>query len=327
MKKNGPKLPNLLIVGAAKSGTTSLHFFLKQHPDVFMSPVKEPKFITSQFLPFPFRGVGDRRVEKQVVKNLEDYIGLFKKAGNERILGEGSTDTLYYYERSIPVIKKILGNPKIIIILRNPVDRAFSNYFHLVRDGREFLSFEEALAEEENRIRNNWDYFWHYKALGLYSAQVGAFLNEFPHVKVLLFDQLRSDVTGMMREIFSFLEIDADFKITRPDVPLNVSGVPKNRFFHFLFNSNNLVFRTGRRILANSPLEDRLAKFVARIRRRNLERIKPDEKIRRQLREFYREDILKLEKILGYDLSSWLRDGPENKTQNEKQGFITADLS
>jgi len=300
------KLPNLLIVGAAKSGTTSLHYYLRQHPEIYMSPVKEPKFITAQFVRFPLRGVGDDRTERQIVKDLRSYKALFAKAKREKVLGESSTDTMYYYDRSIPVIREILGQPKILIILRNPVERAFSNYLHLVRDGRETLSFEEALEQEESRIRDNWNYFWHYRSLGLYANQVKAFLEAFPATKVVLFDDLRKDLPGLLREIFTFLEVDPSFTVKIPSAPLNVSGVPKNKLFQAVLDGDNPFLRTVRRLLENTPLEDPLSRIMAKVRKMNLEKIKMDSRTRKSLIEFYEPDIRELSRIIDRDLSSWL---------------------
>ena len=115
-------LPNFLIVGAAKSGTTSLYRYLQQHPDIFMSQKKEPKFFSSQFLKFPFVGPGDQNMELSICKTFDKYESLFKYADNIKAVGEASADNLYYYTHAIPLIKKYLGNVKILIILRNPID-------------------------------------------------------------------------------------------------------------------------------------------------------------------------------------------------------------
>lgn len=301
------KLPNFLIVGAAKSGTTSIHYFLKQHPQIFMSTVKEPKFISAQFLTFPFRGIGDSDVEKTVCKDISSYRSLFEKVKDEKILGEASTDTLYYAEKSVEVIKKTLGNPKILIVLRNPVDRAFSNYIHLVKDGRENLSFADALDQEEYRIKNNWDYFWHYKSLGMYYQQVRSFLENFPEVQIFLFEQLKENMAQLIKEVFTFLEVDASYEIKNTETPLNVSGIPKNKVMQKFLSTHNIFFRTGRKMLHDTFLEDPLAKFAANLRKKNLTRKKLDSGMRKSLVEFYRKDILKLSDLIHEDLSHWLK--------------------
>jgi len=145
------KLPNFLIVGAAKSGTTSLYHYLKQHTEIYMSSIKEPKFITSQFLTFPFKGTGDEKVEQNIIKSFREYCNLFKDVNNDKMIGEASADNLYFFKKAINIITHYLKKPKIIIILRNPIERAFSHFNQFIRDNREYLSFEEALKEEKNR--------------------------------------------------------------------------------------------------------------------------------------------------------------------------------
>ena len=139
----GVLLPNFLVVGAGKSGTTSLYHYLKAHPGVFMSRIKEPGFIFAQFNKMPQSGVGDER--QTTVGSFSAYCRLFEDAEGKKAVGEASNDNLYHYERAIPYIKRFFGDIKIIIILRNPVDRAFSAYTYLLRDNREFLTFEEDL--------------------------------------------------------------------------------------------------------------------------------------------------------------------------------------
>jgi len=122
------KLPNFLIVGAPKCGTTSLYYYLKQHPDIFMPTMKEPRFFLSETMNFPHQGIDDRRVDKMIIKNLDDYKKIYLEADQEKARGDASAGNLYFYKKVIPGIKAYLGDPKIIISLRNPLDRAFSNY-------------------------------------------------------------------------------------------------------------------------------------------------------------------------------------------------------
>ena len=145
-------LPNFLIVGAAKAGTTSLFEYLGEHPQIFTPAKKEPKFFSYGCYPSPLKGPGDDLVESQIVKNFDEYKKLFDNSDAYPLRGEASPDSLYYWNGAIPKIKKILGDVKIIIMIRNPANRAFSNYMHLIRDGRETLNFEAALDAEEYRI-------------------------------------------------------------------------------------------------------------------------------------------------------------------------------
>src|SRR5687768_6547415 len=195
------KLPNFLIVGAAKCGTSSLHKYLDQHPEIFMSKVKEPRFLSSQVTPFPLNGPGDHKVEAWYVKNYSDYIKLFEGSEGYPVVGESSADTLYFYKGTIPIIKKYLGDPKIIIMLRCPLKRAFSAYQYLVRDLREDLSFEDGLVEEHNRIKNNFELIYHYTTASLYYDSVKAFLDNFSSVKVILTEEQEARPQQVLRDI------------------------------------------------------------------------------------------------------------------------------
>ena len=176
LRRNEPRdvaLPNFLIIGAAKAGTTSLYRYLEQHPEVYMSPVKEPKFFALGGERLDYRGPGDEaRMRGASVTSLEDYRELFRGVSTETAVGEAST--LYLYsERAAARIKHHVPDVKLIAVLRNPVDRAYSDFLHLVRDGIEPLTdFPQALEAEESRIRSRWAPMWHYRRRGFYHPQL-----------------------------------------------------------------------------------------------------------------------------------------------------------
>jgi len=301
------KLPNFLIVGAAKAGTTSLYYYLKEHPEIYMSPIKEHKFITSNFLKFPFKGIGDDLVEKNIIKNFESYQKLFLGVKNEKAIGEASADNLYYYKKSINYIKKILGEVKIIIILRNPIDRAFSAYSHLMRDNREFLTFEDALKQEENRKKKNWEFIWYYKDVGFYYNQVKAYLENFSEVKVYLYDDLKKDPLSLVQDIYRFLEVDDSFIPKSIGERFNVSGVPKNKFLHeFLTKPNPVKSAIKPLVKLILPKETR-QRLLNKLLQKNLKKPEMKPETREYLKGLYREDILKLQDLIKKDLSHWLK--------------------
>src|ERR687883_42510 len=158
-------MPNFFVVGAQKAGTTSLYYYLKQHPEVYMSPVKEPHFFEGMQSEFYRPG---RKV--MPVTCLGDYQALFQGVSNEKAIGEASASCLYS-PKAPALLKGAIPNAKLIAVLRNPVDRAYSNFLHCIRVNREPLpSFAGALQAEEGRIRNNWGPLWHYKQKGFYYA-------------------------------------------------------------------------------------------------------------------------------------------------------------
>lgn len=307
--KNEIRLPNFLIVGAAKSGTTSLSYYLKQHEQIYISPVKEPKFFTSAFLNFPLKGIGDNVVEKHIIKNFEDYKSLFKWATPQRkAIGEASVDNLYYHENAIKQIKKYLGDPKIIIVLRNPISRAFSAYTHLVRDGRETLSFEKGLELEQERMKNNWEFMWFYKNVGLYHEQVKDYLESFSNVKIYLMEDLENKPLDVIKDIFVFLDVDDEF-IPDVSVKYNVSGIPKRKIYGKISkNLNSIGSFLEKRINYLFPKKGiKVVGIFETLRSKEIRKPNMKKETHDLLVDFYRDDILKTQKLIGRDLSNWLK--------------------
>lgn len=299
------KLPNFLIVGAARCGTTSLYNYLIQHPEIFMSVVKEPQFITAQFLKFPHTGKGDKIVDTNRVKDFEQYRGLFISGYKEKAIGEASADILYYYSRSISIIKEILGEAKIIIVLRNPVNRAFSNYMYLTKDGNETLEFEESLQTENERIASNFSYIWHYQKIGFYFQQVKAFIESFENVAVYLYDDLQTNANELLFRIFNFLEVDNSYK-PKSKITYNASGVPKNKYvYDFLTKSNPLKQMIKPIADKLFPIEKR-SHFIERAKTKLLDKEAMNIGTKQYLEELYRDDILELQELLRIDLKAWI---------------------
>jgi len=298
-------LPNFLVVGAAKSGTTALYYQLKGHPEIFCCPVKEPCYFSSQVLRLPQPGIGDER--KLYVKTYADYCKLFEGAEGKKAIGEASADTIYFYEKTIPVIQQVLVDPRIIILLRNPVDRSFSAYLHLVRDNRETLSFEEGLAREEERIRLDWQCMWHYKNRGMYYNQVKAFKTEFSRVLICLYDDFKKEPQAVIKQVCQFLEVDPDFQPANTRSRYNISGIPRFRSLNNIFLMKNIVQRILRKVGSFVLTEDGWVKFRDSLRAKLYVKavMKPD--TRAYLQQVFREDILKLQDLLDRDLGGWLK--------------------
>ena len=299
-----PLLPNFLIAGAAKSGTTALYYQLKGHPEIYLSPVKEPCFFSGCVLELPQPGIDDHK--KFYVKSYQEYCKLFEGAAGKKAIGEASADTIYFHDKTIPLVKEFLGDPKIIIMLRNPVDRAYSAYLHLVRDDREYLSFEEALKEEEKRIGLDWQCMWHYKTRGMYYNQVKAFKENFSRVAVFLYDDFKSDSPGVIRQVCEFLEVDTAYQPENTGSQYNVSGVPRFKSLNRMFLMKNVWQRTIRNIGRRLLTEDGWVKFRDGVRKKLVVKTAMKPETRVYLQNEFREDILKLRDLLGRDLSAWL---------------------
>jgi hypothetical protein len=307
MEKRGMiRLPNFLIVGMSRCGTTSLFYYLKEHPDVFMSSTKEPSFFLAQFNPVPEKGIGDD--ERKYYQDFEDYCRLFKKAGNRKAIGEASSENLYHSEKVIPYIQKYLGNPKIIISLRNPVERAFSAYTYLISQNREFLSFEEGLEQEEKRRRDGWRHIWFYQDAGFYFRGVKAYLENFSEVKVCLLDDLKKGPVSLVQDVYRFLGVDPSF-VPNVTVRYKTSGIPRSKKINRLFEEptrlRKIVRGVGRFLLT----EDRWIQWRDTLKNKSYAKAEMKAETRKSLENAYREDLLKLQDLIHRDLSRWLGSG------------------
>lgn len=293
--------PDFFIVGAAKSGTTSLYNYLRQHPNVFMPIEKEPFFF------------GDWRASVSR-EDLEGYLRLFEDAGEDTVAGEAST-TYLYSESAASEIKQFQPRAKIIMVLRNPVDRAYSQYWHNVRQELVSSSFEEELEEEEKRLREGWRGFYpgeeppsYYIKSGRYAEQVARFLEVFgsDSVRIYFFEDLGTDAQSVCRDVFSFLRVDPDWPVNVRGV-YNVSGPIRNAFLGRLITRRLWIKEVAKRVLPVSWLravrEWVLQKNVATVPEMNPE-------TRRRLQRLFEEDILYAQKVTGRDLSHWLARPP-----------------
>ena len=165
--------PDFLIVGAPKAGTTALHAALAQHPDVFTSRPKEPKYWLCDDAPPPaWNGPGDRHSQREWIWRRRDYEALFEHAGPDQVRGE-STPFYLWNRGAHRRIGEALPDVKLVAVVRDPIDRAYSNWMHLWSDGLEPVAdFERSLSLQQQRIDAGWAPFWRYLELGLYGEQL-----------------------------------------------------------------------------------------------------------------------------------------------------------
>ncbi len=301
-------LPNFLVIGAAKAGTNALYHYLRQHPQVYMSPWKEPKFFAFESADeLRFRAAGGREaaVNSTVILDRAEYEELFAGAQGEVALGEASPQ--YLYARKAPGrIAAHVPEMKLVAVLRNPVDRAFSSYQHLVRDGLEPLDFGAALDAEPARIAENYAFIYRYTDLGFYTRQLDRYAALFPpdQLLVLVYDDLRRDPEETCRTVFAFLGVDESFRPALTE-PHNVSGLPRSRLVHTLLNPSA---RMKRRLWQRTPsaLKEPLLGAHTRLVNRNLERQSIPGAERARLQRVFEGEVAELEERLGRDLSHWL---------------------
>ncbi|MDB0006964.1 sulfotransferase [Flavobacteriales bacterium] len=305
------KYPNFFIVGAPKSGTTSLYHYLKQHPDISI-PEKEPRY----FIKDSILGVSEEDPIKPYllrssILDEKKYFDLYKDK-TEKILCDSSTQYLFHHDEVIPKIKALANEPKILILLRNPIDRAYSNYQHNLSTF-ENLSFEKAINQEQQRSDKKFNSFWYYQGLSLYSNQVSAYQKEFKDVKVLFFEDFIEDINGTLSDIFDFLEIDSSFEPSNFMVNKKSTGVPKRKWVNSL-----LQYFSGLSFLKNSfyrlfgKEKTKLIRELAM--RKNLTKTKKgiDDKLRLQLESFFLDDVNKLKEILPLQNVNWLNNGKDS---------------
>lgn len=178
-------LPNMLIIGAPKSGTTSLYQYISGHPQVYMSPIKEPFFFASDNGRLDYPGTQVLLPFGASITTPNAYEALFAGATSQHcIIGEASAT--YLYNSNTPArIKRLIPSVKMIAILRHPVERAFSQFMDNRRDGREpMLDFARALAVEDERIRRGWRLTVHYRAMGFYFQQLTRYYSLFPKEQI-----------------------------------------------------------------------------------------------------------------------------------------------
>ena len=297
-------MPNFLIIGAMKAGTTSLYYYLGQHPQIYMSPKKEPRFFALEGEKLDYRGPHNKKATSDSITNIKDYCALFQGVSIETAIGEASP--LYLYSPKAPDrIKHYIPDAKLIVMLRDPAERAYSNFLHGVREGWEpLVDFAEALEQEETRVRNNWSYFWHYKRRGFYYTQLKRYFEKFDRtqIRVYLFEDWQSSNIKILHDIFRYLNVD-DTYVPDSYEKYNVSGIPKIKTLHQLLHRPNPI-----RSALKPFLPRRLRGWViTNIVNRNLVRPQLPSEVRRQLVELYREDILKLQDLIQRDLSNWLQ--------------------
>jgi len=292
-------LPNLLIVGAAKSGTTSLHNYLNQHPEVFMCNPKEPHFLIN-------KEIGVERIPVGI-SNFQEYENLFEEGKHKKFRGESSVMYLMYPEIVIPKIKDLLGyDAKIIIMLRNPIERAYSGYQHVKRyNVKEELDFENALATSEERYftREDMTPASRYKELGLYFKQVKSFLQEMKNVHIIIYDDYQQDFQEEMNKVFAFLEI-SQVKINADQRHMVGGWQWENESMKKMMMKKSPLKTLLKIIIPFKSLRKKVRQYLQSKNTTNVPKMSL--KTKYMLKQFYKNDVQKLSDLLNRDLNYWI---------------------
>lgn len=311
------KIPNFFIVGVVKGGTTSMYQYLAQHPEVYMSPIKETNFFSreaidestftrdyrhdvdvnlKEYLESDFR----EKIHIAHVTSDEDYLKLFKKVNSEKAIGEISNSYILYPG----VAEKIYAfNPqaKIIMILRNPAERAFSQYVMNLRQGKTLnKSFLHEILEDNKKPVQGWGASHQYLSIGKYYEQVKRYYEVFPkeQIKVFFYDDYKSNPKAVMDELATFLNLNPFTFNTQEKY--NEAGMPRFSKLNYFINQFGVVSFVKKLV----PREWRQSFKKAMYTEESIPKMTKEE--RKFLIDYYREDILKLEKLLQKDLSGWL---------------------
>jgi hypothetical protein len=294
--------PDFLIIGAAKSGTTALFEHLREHPDVFLTDPKEPHYFALAGSPPAFTGPGDdKSINRLAVTSRADYLALFDAATPGMLRGEASVSTLYSPQAAARIHAH---NPavKLICLLRDPADRAFSAYsFMRTRTWEPEDEFRRALDDEERRIADGWQHIWHYKAMGLYGTQLARFDEIFPREQMLVlrYEDFASDSAAVLRRTYDFLGLDAVAATVDPRP--HRSGEPRVKVISRMLTTHHPAKRLLRRVVPSS-LRSGLRDTIIR---RNIVRRSYDHHTRAFLVDHFEQDLVLLESLTGLDTSAW----------------------
>jgi len=296
------RLPNFLVIGVAKAGTTALYEHLRAHPDVFMSGVKEPNFFSH-----------DPDAERPVVEidppvaELDDYRALFEGACTQTAVGEASPR--YFHSRlALERIEALLPSARIVAMLRQPVERAYSHYLHMLNSRVfEHRPFEDFFREKARTVET-WGsepFACYGFNLSFYYDALRRYRERFPdeRMRVYLFEDYAADPRPLLADLYRFLGVDDQFVPELDERHNPTYGVPKSAVLHRVLMQRNGFKAAARRVVPPAAR----AKIAALLLRRNRT---PKPALSRSLRdeftEVYRDDILKTQALLDRDLSSWL---------------------
>ena len=290
-------LPDFIVVGAAKAGTTALYWYLADHPQVFMSRVKETNYFAYGLDEGGHLLYGDPELHHFPIRTIDAYERSFEGAGDARAVGEASP---IYLEcpQSAGRIRDTIPHARIICGLRDPVDRAYSDYLMYLRSRGRRLDAARELTPSAAWARPDS----HWMQISMYHEALRRYFDVFPpeRIYVFLFDDLKADQAGLVRDLYRFLGADDSF-VPDFDTPHNVGGMPASMLLERVFTNDSL------RRAVDPWIPKRAADWARRTRTRNLRRAPrlPNE-LAKELRERFRDDISKTAELIGRDLSLWL---------------------
>jgi len=286
---------DFFIVGAPKAGTTSLYHYLNEHPQVEMSSQKEPDYFSDKAIQSQGMYYGKNRIDTE-----EKYNELFNTQKKDVIFGEGSVSYLFF-----PTVAQDIKayNPiaKIIIMIRNPIDRAFSHYLMDYRLGLVSDSFED-IINKKSRDKNAHLFYQQYIKVGEYATQLKRYFDIFDKENILLVDyeDFKSDVTGTVNLVYSFLNVSTEFSAD-VNKKHNTFTMPRNKLIRFVYSF--VVIRN----MLSFIFSKNIVKAVRFVLFRKNKKPKLLEETSNQLKHYFSNDVRLLESIIGKDYSKWIK--------------------
>lgn len=298
-------MPNFLLIGAQKCGTTALYNVLQQHPEIYMSPLKEPTYFALNNAPLPYT-VASKEYQARLRYTPESYAALFQGVSRQRAVGEASALYLSSYqpERTAANIQAFNPQMRLIALLRQPAERAWSAYHYYRARGFEPIKrFPAALAAEATRRKGNDLPDLRHFANGCYFANLQPYFDRFPHtqIRVYLYEEWNQQPQVVLRDLFAFLGVD-NHVVIEPKRANVTFSYRHHWLYRFLYEPNR-----ARRML-EKILRGRLrTRIYSKLRSYNQQQLPPlDARMRQELTERYRNDIAQLQALIGRDLSHWL---------------------
>jgi len=292
-----PRPPDFVVAGAARAGSTALVESLRSHPDVFVTQPKEPHFLAYAGERPTFTGPGDDlTINAAAVTRQDAYLALFEDAEPGSTLGEGSVSTLYQHEQALPRLRDLNPLARLVVVLRDPVDRAFSSYQYLRNRGYEREDdFLHAVSREDERRRAGWHHLWHYTAMSTYADAVAHAQDVFgaDRVHVEWYDDLVDHADETLDRVHAFVGVDPARRPRAEGGPVNASGVPKRAWLQAAMHqaARSRVLRGAVKSVVPFGVRER-------IRNANLATQQVSPEVRAELVPGFGPDLDQLEKVL-----------------------------
>ena len=302
--------PNFLVVGAARSGTTGLVEGLRSHPRVFVTEPKEPHYFALHDQTPGFAGPGDAHtINRVAVTDRDRYLALYPAGPHDYLaLGDGSVSTLYYYERALPEAVAMNPDLRLVVLLREPVARAYSSHQYMRARGFEpYEDFLAAVDDERRRKAENYHHLWHYTSMSYYADAVAALQKAVPpeQLGIWFYDDLDRDYEDTVRAVLRFLDVPPAEGEAEGVPRVNISGKPR-----FAGVQKTLWWATRHDVLRRGVKRLTTYRFRERIRRLTLRSGGVPPEAMERLRPLFAEELARLRDLLPPDIKQpdWLRE-------------------